>query len=554
MSQRRTFPSRLIAVAVAGMALSAGFAAGPRSLKAQAAEEQMPALFTRSEAGVVLTLQDAVQLALDESFDLYRLQEKYLQLNYGLETARRSLRTRVLFSSILPRIQEGFKNYLYTDFAGTISLSPFDEAIRQAAAGISIVQPLITNGRISLNTRLTAYQRSMKKLPRGTTANLRYVMPRVALEYSQPLFQYNDVRGQLESATLDLEALQLSYTEVELARINEISEAFFRLYAAQHLQQIEADTWLQLQQALAATERKYELGMVSELEKLGLEVEFRNARDRLLQAAHDLEAEQLAFKRAVGIDVTESIWVSTRDDFTPIAVEVDRAVRLALENRSDVRQARIEVEKTDLEIRRVVSWGRPDLQFNLAYDVSGNSTIGESLLGRSDPWGDHLSAGFKGDNSLASTNVSLTLNVPLFDWRTNDSRVQRLMSERRVLERETFEAEAELRRQVLERIDGLESAMERTGLQAQNRTAARAGYEISLELFEKGEITYTEMLFAQNRFLQTEQMYSAATIDYEMAKARLREITLWDWETGQPVRQQTTPPEPFGRRRETGGR
>jgi len=554
MYLRQTVPSRLTPVLFTGAILLTGLAIGPRPAAAQTIEEQLPELFTREDAEVVMTLQDAVQLALDESFDLFRLQERYLQLSYGLETARRSLRTRVNFSSTLPRIQEGFKNYLYTDFAGTISLSPFDEAVRQAAAGVSVVQPLITNGYISLNTRLTAYQRSMQKLPSGSLAELRYVMPRVALEFTQPLFQYNEVRGQLEAATLDLEALQLSYTEVELQRITGISEAFFRLFAAEHLQQIAVESWSQLQLALETTEQKYQLGLVSELEKLGLEVEARNARDRLLQARHELEAEQLAFKRAVGIDVAEAVWVIARDGYVPVRVDADRAMRLALENRSDVRQARIEVEKTELDIRRAVSRGRPDLQFNLAYDVSGNSTIGAPPLGRGDPWGDHLSAGFTGDNSLASTNVSLTLNVPLFDSRTNASRVQRLLSERRVLERETFEAEAELRRQVIERVGEFENARERAGLQAENREAARAGFEISLALFEQGEISYTEMLIAQGRFLETEQLYVAAMIDYEMAKARLREITLHDWETGQPAVQQTTPPEAFGHRREVGGR
>lgn len=504
-------------------------------------------IFTREDARLVINLQDAVQIAMDESFDIYRLQERYLQLAYGLEAVRRSLKTRIHLDSTLPRIQEGIINRLYTDFQGTLELWPFDESVRQLASSLNVVQPLITNGQITLGTRLSIYQRTMKKVPKGDVASLRYVMPRLSIQYTQRLFQFNPVRAQLKEARLDLEALQLSYGEVEMQRINEITRAFYDLFGSQRLLKTVAEIYEQSELNYQISLRRFELGMISEMEKLSLEIEMVNTRDRLISEQLALEKQQLNFKRKLGLPLRESVWVEASEAFVPIQVDFNQALEYALANRSDYRQARIEVEKVDIEADRIASRGRPDLQLNLGYDISMNSTL--AGLEIEDSWSDHLSAGFDGGNSLSNTNVSVSFRVPLFDWRTNDAQVNRILSERRVLEREAEEVQEDLLTSVIGEVAAVQGAMQRMAMQEQNRNLARMGYEISLEQFEKGEIRYTELLLAQRRYLETETLFTNALIDYEMAKAKLREVTMYDWEMKRPVRRRTIPPEPFERGR-----
>ena len=153
------------------------------------------------------------------------------------------------------------------------------------------------------------------------------------------------------------------------------------------------------------------------------------------------------------------------------------------------------------------------------------------------------------ENFRSNTNITVSLNVPLFDYRTNQSRVQRLISERAVLEREVNEVQDDLHRDVIERVNEVSSAMQRMEMQSGNRVLARTAFEVSQELFEKGELDHTELLSVQGRYLETESLFIRALIDFEMAKAELREITMWDWESDQPIRRRTTPPEPFERGR-----
>ncbi len=500
---------------------------------------------------LVITLDDAVQLALDGSFDIYRLTERYLQLAYGLEEARRSLRTRIYLDSLLPKRTQGYVNQLYTDLAH-LDLVLFKQETTRVTAALNIVQPLKTNGNITLSTRMTGFERHMEALSpeflfTSPKMGIRYVMPRISLDFNQPLFQYNTIKGHLREAELDLESLELSYNEVEIQRINEITFAFYSLYTRQRLLDISDQMFKQSEVNYQTGLRRYELGLIPEMEKLSLEVEMANSQDRLLRARHELDSQRVTFNRTVGIDPDFELVVDADETFRPIQIDLERALEMAFQNRSDERRAQIEVEKAELEIQKTISRNKPDLQFNIGIDYSANST--EAGSDRDDGWFDHLQAGLDPDYIKPNLNVFLSFRLPISDSRTNESRIQQIASEQRVLMRETEEVQFELHATVVEHVSAMQSAMQRMELQAQNRNLARAGYEISQEQFEKAEIRYTELLLAQQRYLQTETLFMDAMIDYEEGKARLREITMFDWETNTAVRRQTIPSVPFARGR-----
>jgi outer membrane protein TolC len=111
------------------------------------------------------------------------------------------------------------------------------------------------------------------------------------------------------------------------------------------------------------------------------------------------------------------------------------------------------------------------------------------------------------------------------------------------------EVRLDLRQRVTDRIRAVESAMRRLDIQDKNVAVAQTSYDFTRRRFERGEITSFELGQAQDQLSQTLLNRLNALIAYEMAKADLKEITLWDWETNQPVRQRTSPPQPFERSR-----
>ncbi len=504
-------------------------------------------IFTRDQADLVLSLEPAVNLALDGSFTVYSLGQQFLQTNYLLENARRQLRTRVDFNSTLPGISQNITPDLISDGAGGQELVFLRDSQSWAYGEIDIIQPLITNGRIVLSTGLVGFD-VFRELP-TMDVDARSVQPSVGVRFNQPLFQYNQVRGALRSAQLGLESLDLRYTEDELRSINDVSRQFYVLFAQQEAVQIADQRYQQSERNYQSGQRRLNAGLLAETDVMQLSVTRMNDLDALETAMNLLEQAQYAFNRLVGLPLDQRVWAEARLEYEPIEVDLERALELAFENRSDLRRSEIDRELLELDLRRTQSEGRPDLQLNVGYDLTGNSSL-TALPTQS--WGHHLSESLDPDNRSPNTNITMTLAIPLFDWGRNRSLVERIHSQIQVAERQIDETEQELIRTVTNRIQAVETAMRRLRIQEANVLVAQTSYDFARRSFDRGEITQVELARALDQRSLTETNRLNAWVAFEMAKADLKEITLWDWETNTSAQRRTTPPAPFGWRRNGG--
>ena len=502
-------------------------------------------MFTQEDADLVLSLQEVIDLALDQSFNVYQLKQSYLQTAYSLEQARRNLKTRVDLRTTIPSIQQGLNpTFYYNPDTGENELAYLRTGRTNWNANLTVQQPLITNGTISLDTRLNGYD-SFNERTSGNPIETRSMSPTMGISFNQPLFQYNDIKNELRSAELSFESLERTYTQDELSQINQITNQFYALFRQQKSLANTAESFRLSDINYQTGQRKYQAGLIAEIDKMRLEVQRANDLDRLESTMNSHEQQQFQFNRAVGLPLETKIWVVAGEEYVPIEVDVDRALELAFDNRAELRLQEISLEQSEMSLRRTISSGRPNLQLNLGYDLTANSTLGE--LGAQDPWGEHLKEAFNPDNRSPNTNVSLTLRVPVFDWGRNESAVQRQMAGIAVQERRLDEVIENLKRDVINRVRSVESAMRRMEIQTANRAVAERSFEISQMRYERGETTIVELLNDQQQYNSTQEAFLNALIQYEQAKASLKEYTLWDWETNQPVQRLTTPPTPFGR-------
>ncbi len=504
-------------------------------------------IFTRDQADLVLTLDQAVDLSLERSFTVYNLGQQYLQTNYLVENARRQLRTRINFDSTLPGITQMITPDLISDGMGGQELIFLRDSQSWVYSEINIVQPLITNGWLQLSTGLVGFD-VFRELP-NMNVESRSVQPSVGVQFNQPLFQYNQVRGTLRSASLSFESLDLRYTEDELRTINDVSQQYYNLYAQQEAVRLADERYRQSERNYQSGQRRLEAGLLAETDVMQLSVTRMNDLDALETAMNQLEQAQFAFNRMVGLPLDQQVWAEARQEYEPIAVDLERALELAFQNRSDLRRSEISREQLDLTLRQTRSDGRPDLQLNIGYDLTGNSSL-TALPTQS--WYTHLQESLDPENRSPNTNISMTLSIPLFDWGRNRSMVERIRSQIQVAERQIEETEQELIRTVTDRVRAVETAMRRLQIQEENVQVAQTSFDFAVRRFDRGEMTTTELARAQDQLSQTLNNRLNAWISFEMAKADLKEITLWDWETNTSAQRRTAPPEPFGWRRNGG--
>ncbi len=523
--------------------LTASLIVPPSDLQAAPVPQQLPVEVPgREDSDIILNLQQAIDVALDESFGIFQLQQQFLQYAYLLEASRRALRTQVSLSS------QGLPNITQRIDAQLLGQPPELAYLRRNSASgdfsLSVFQPLITDGRLSFSAGFYGGQ-AIQDLTGGQELRNRSIQPYAGIGFRQPLFQYNQIRGQLHSNELSVERERLRYTEDELRQINDVTRSFYDLFQQQRRVEIAAEDFRQSEINHQTGLRRYHSAQQSEVVVLGLRVDMANALSDLESQKTVLERLRFTFNRLVGLPLETSVWVESTLDYRPIEVDLERALELAMQNRSDVQRQEIQLEQDNLTLKQRISDGRPDLQFSASYSLTGNSTLG--ALGYNDPWSEHLSASMDPDNRSPFTNLSLTLQVPIFDGRRNASYVERQLSVIKERERQIGETMANLQVEVINRVRAVEGAMRLMDILEENLQIARTSYQISQQQFERGEIDLESLLRSQDQRRTTENRHLGALISFEMAKADLKEITLWDWETNHPVSQQTTPPVPFGK-------
>jgi outer membrane protein len=214
----------------------------------------------------------------------------------------------------------------------------------------------------------------------------------VQFQYTQPL-----LRGFL----IDQQRQQLAVTQIN----REISEESLRATVTQTLANVRNAYWdlvfsrsavdvaqraLQLADKLVEDNRaRVEVGTLAPLDIVQAEAEAANRRQTLAVAEATLQTAELALKRFIVSGTEDPLW---RQELRPIDLpnlepaptDVEGAVRKALERRTDLINARKNLQSADISLRYFRNQTLPDVDVVATYGAQG---IGGTFLERSSNFG-----------------------------------------------------------------------------------------------------------------------------------------------------------------------
>ena len=230
---------------------------------------------------VDLTLEGMVDLALSNSFRVRQLNMGVDRTRFRLQAQRARMRSRVDLNLSAPDM----RIISETKWNSTLQRDEIvHEDSRRLEAELSVRQPVIlfgypTDGYLSLNNRVYRYAQTE---PDGDQ-DLRYYN-RYYIRYTQPFFQPNGLKNDLEEAELDLEDTQLEFYEDIVGIVDDMSDDYFDLFESSYQRIINEARVANLTEAVAAaeelaltdTERAIDLGQI--------QVELANAAEQVQQS------------------------------------------------------------------------------------------------------------------------------------------------------------------------------------------------------------------------------------------------------------------------------
>ena len=469
-----------------------------------------------------LSLDESIEIAKKQSFDIQNLLQSKIIAENELQAATARLRTSVFLNLTLPQYTETI-----TERIDSLGVYFFPQKNLRGAGDLVIQQPLPTDGTISITSGLSSvndYRFNRRASTLSTRISLRQQL--------NSLWGYNDIRAQLNTARLNYERASKAYKREELNLIYKVSDAYYNLLSMQKGAEITKMDLDRLTEAYKVSTDKYAAGLIREVENLQNEVDLAAAQNSYDISTTNLKSSNNNFKQLIGIELDATVTLKGEiDNYSIVNVNPNKAVEMALLNRLEIREREIQIELQKIQISRQKLQGQPQISLVAQWDRTGISNINMS-----DSYSNSLSTSW--DNLIdrpSNYQVGLTFSIPIFDWGRNKRlvRAAEARQKQNYLSKDNEERSIEI--EVRNLVAELQTSLNRLQSLEKNVSVAEKSYGITFSRYNDGDIDSQALALERTRLNTAQQNHLGAYIRYQLLLCDLIRRTFYDFQNDKPI-------------------
>ncbi|MCB0313530.1 MAG: TolC family protein, partial [Calditrichaeota bacterium] len=312
---------------------------------------------------------------------------------------------------------------------------------------------------------------------------------------------------------------QINYSLQELLLEVQVAQAFYGAFRQKMSLQVSQEEYQNTQRSYQIIENKVSAGLAAREELYQAELNLTSSRSTVQNNQVAMENSLDDFKRLIGMPISEEISVVAEVTQEPVEVNLDKAIEFALKNRQELRQRQINIQSAKANLTRSTAVNEFRGDINLSYGIFGNDEEFSRLY----------------DKPTENQRVSLSLEIPLYDWGERKSRIRAaevsVESSNLSLEEEKTGIIIDIRKAYR----NLENQVIQIEIAQQNVRTAQLTYDINLERYENGDLTSMDLNQFQTQLSAKKIGLVEALINYKLALLDLKVKSLWDFERNQPV-------------------
>jgi len=472
--------------------------------------------------GRILTYEDAINIALNESYTIKSFAQKKLAMESAYQYRQAEFKPRLDAGVFAPTWNE-----IVTPIPQAEGLPVYNSIGSIKYSGdVAFTYMLPTGGNFALSAEL--YRDNLSTMLatqnyKSLTTNKAYT--RLAVSFNQPVFTANEKKENLEEAKLYFERFSNQFTRRQMDIVYEVTKGFYDLYRATRETEIAEEKLKNAEEAARIARIKAENGRIPEVDVLITQVDLARSQTIVSETRNTYEREKDNFKHLIGLTLDEEIQIVTDLQYDTFYVDLDQAIKSALTHRLEIGEVAQTIELQKIEVKRARRFSELKGNISAYYDVTGVSTVstGDSR--------DLFQSSF--DNFIdrrPNRGVTFSLSYPIFDWGRGSALEQRAQAYIRDYELELEDTKKMIIREVRDVVRSVEEAKSRLSIHEQNQQVAEMTYDISRQRFENGDINSQQLALEQERLADSQLAYLDAFITYQLQVADLRRKTLWDFE------------------------
>jgi outer membrane protein len=287
-----------------------------------------------------------------------------------------------------------------------------------------------------------------------------------------------------------------------------VVQSYYGLVAAQHryanVQQaaLEAEKFLHLSQKLENG------GEVARADVIKAQLQYQDRQRDLREAQLGMEKSRLDLAVLLFANFNENFTVVDDTQLAPPLESFEEVTRAAEVKNPELRAASASVQAAGFELSAARGGFFPTLTVDYFYGIDANRfatrTDGVQNLGYA---------------------ATATLNIPVWNWGANRSKVVQADLKRQQAQRELSLAQRKLLAEIRSLYHEAEAARSELELLRSSAELAAESLHLTTLRYQGGEATVLEVVDAQNTLTQAQNGYSDGQLRYRMALANLQTLT-----------------------------
>ena len=215
------------------------------------------------------------------------------------------------------------------------------------------------------------------------------------------------------------------------------------------------------------------------------------------------------------MSLDEDIAILFDNNIPTVDVNINDAVKYALDQRMEIRQKQITLEQDVFSIIRTKAESefKGDLSVRVGMDALAGKV--KNMY----------------DKPTDNEEVGVTLTIPIFDWGAKKAKVKSSQLAMESDEISLEEQKKEIVIDVRQICRNLPTLIRQIEIKKKSIENAERTYEINLEKYRNGNLTGMDLQQFQNQLTTAKQDYTSAIISYKIELLNLKIQTLWDFET-----------------------
>ena len=468
---------------------------------------------------MVLTLEDAIRIALKES---------YTVKSFRQDVIRREGYYRAQKSEFRPYANLNVQTPSFAESVYPVS-QPSGLPVYQSRGSMEYDMSLDFNYKIPTDGTFTlrsSLNRTRNEIIfKNNTAEDLKGLTNLRLSFTQPIFTDNTLKEGLKEAELSYQSSLKRFNRNERNIIYNVTSAFYGLYRVSQMVEIYKERMDNSLEAYNLAKLKYDAGIIPEVEALQLEVKKAQSEADYINALNELETEKDSFKQLIGFPIRDDIHVVADIEYKTFEINLEKAIEEGLKNRSEIVENRFKVELGKISVKKIKRQREFKGNVRFYYDFTGVSTTGSRNLSNL------FNSSFTDFQSRPpNRGVTLNFSYPILDWGRNSARVDAVAATLRETELELEDQVVTIEKEIREVVRNVGESENRLRILKAVQEVAQKSYNISKERFDNGDITSQDLAQDQRELTDSQLSYLSAFIEYQRNIADLKRKTMWDFE------------------------